>query len=331
MKHGGNMKKKVNLLFVAGLVGSVLICSLVLVFLLTSGKKGNDEKVKRIELAASEDVVNYFNNEEAGVELALGEQTMIEENQEDIVMTQATKQEEEHLPNLISGTESKSIDIKSDIKQIILKSSVDDVIVFHGSNKELEITQTYENLDKKDLFTVAQISDKLEISTIFTEDNLLLPGRSNYRKSILEVKLPEGFKGKIDVLCDVGNITIKDELKLEEASINSGVGDIIVEGIQSLNKAEIQSDVGNIKINGAWKVVESTITTGVGKIEINGIWRVVESTVKANVGNISFRDNVEAEKLSVEVEIGNIVIPSGIKEQKGCSIVTELGEILSYK
>ncbi len=300
------MKKRSNLLFAGIFIGSILICSVVLVLVLNLSKNGNEGKVKKISVEANQDMVE-LSSQDGNTETKTTDTSGEVENQEAIQSQQTEMQSKEPDNGLISGVENKSVELNKGIKKIAINASVDEVTVYQSNRKELEVTQIYNNIDKDDLISVDELSDTLIIATKYTDPNFQLPGNNTNRSSSLTINLPKGFQGKLEVTSDVGSIYIENELKLEELKVSSNVGDIIVKSSQNLNKAELVTDVGNVEVKGEWNVETSRVAT--------------------SVGDITFHKSVKAEEFLIKVELGNISVPSEVKSNPNYSISTELGEI----
>ena len=330
------MKRKSLILFIATFVFGVLACSLVTFLLFNVSMKENEEKVKEIKVSTNEmerddttpeNVIESNLNQESidnsqestdksqestnkGQESTKQNQDYIEDNQENIDnIENETGENDDNI--LISGSIDKSIFLGANIQTITVNSAIDEVLIYQTDNEELEITQTYKNLYKKDLFTVSEETGELVITTTSTGDNLQLPGSNSLtRKSTLEVKLPEGFSGTLEVRCDVGSITIKDQLKVEELNLANDIGDITILKEQNLKKANLHCDIGNITVKDAWNVEDSTFNV--------------------EVGNVSLSKTISGKKLEVLVQIGNVVVPREAKENKEFLIKADLGAVKGY-
>lgn len=114
-------------------------------------------------------------------------------NQEAIQSQQTEVQTKENDNGLVSGVEDKSVVVKKGIKKIVINASVDEVIVYQGDGKKLEVTLIYKNIDKDDLISVNELSEALIISTEYTDANFQLPGNNTNRSSSLKINLPKGF------------------------------------------------------------------------------------------------------------------------------------------
>ncbi len=301
------MKKRPNVMFAGIFVGSVLICSLVLVLVFNLIKNEDEGKVKEVSVAASQGMIELSSNDESKEVEAKDAPGKVDDKAQPQARVQDNDNEKGN--GLISGLEDISAQVNG-VKKITISAAVDEVTVYQGDGEKLEITQIYKNIDKDDLVSVTELGDELMISTSYTDSGFQLPGIYNYnRSSQLKINLPKGYEGKLDVSTDVGNVYIENELQLESAVINCDVGNIIVKSTQKMKKATLSTDVGNV--------------------EIQEEWNVETSSVAANVGNVTLYKAVKADKLFIDVDMGNIIVPEEVRENENYSISTDFGEIMT--
>lgn len=208
----------------------------------------------------------------------------------------------------LSGTHEGVYVVSSSLKKVTVNSEVDEIVIYSGSSKNIEIAQTYENLEEVELYTVVEGEKEFKIVTKSTNRNMGLPGMENVqRRSMLEIKLPVDFKGELDIANGVGSVHIFDKVILSKLTVTCGVGDIRILKTPDCSKVYLESGTGDISVVELWDVSESEFTVG--------------------VGNVKFVEDVTGKNFSVDVGIGDIIVTDKTKSKHKDSLTVGIGKI----
>ena len=153
----------------------------------------------------------------------------------------------------------------------------------------------------------------------------------NHRISKILVYLPKDFEGKINIIGDVGDITISDyQYAMLNAKLN--VGDIYVDGIKEANvilnvgsykqkmvysNFNIRVDTGDVRMKEILLLKESNITVSIGDVKIEKTNDIkIESNVEVGKEDIQKNNEGSDITLKVNVKVGDITILAPQEEEK---------------
>ncbi|ORY33246.1 hypothetical protein BCR33DRAFT_723227, partial [Rhizoclosmatium globosum] len=129
-----------------------------------------------------------------------------------------------------------------------------------------------------------------------------------------------GFKIRVDLQTDVGDITVRSPLNTQNLSIKGDVGNIVFNAPGTASQTfAIKSDVGAITTQ---SITAETvhITSDVGAIKVDQITGLQRVSIKSDVGSITVA-HINTPSLTVKSDVGSIKLPN--------ATVTEIGEIKS--
>ncbi|MFB0917576.1 MAG: DUF4097 family beta strand repeat-containing protein [Clostridiaceae bacterium] len=193
---------------------------------------------------------------------------------------------------------TETIETTPDLKKIIIETSVADLNIKRGntSNFVFDIKGNVLKLNSENLYSID--SKNSEIKLEVAKFNSIRPSISGIN---VEITLPVGFTGKLEVKSTSGSIFIDSDSQYMD--LTSVSGDISVESIATTAIKSVSTS-GNININGYELDVDTKSTSG--DVSITG--EIFKGNIKTTSGDIILRGNVISDKMKITSVSGKVEI-----------------------
>ncbi|MGL5313665.1 MAG: DUF4097 family beta strand repeat-containing protein [Peptostreptococcaceae bacterium] len=188
------------------------------------------------------------------------------------------------------------------VKTIKLETTVDDIIIEEGNEKDIQIIEKSNyKLDENEKLKISNNDDTLEI---VRNDKKIIASKININRR-LEIYLPKDYNGTLLLDNNVGDIKINCDLKLDKLSISQDVGDLKLSSNIECTNFNSKNNVGDTKIENL-VCEEYSIKTSTGDIDINGIAGF--GKIDGKIGNVDCTLNKISGDISITATTGDVDI-----------------------
>ncbi|MFH1880306.1 MAG: DUF4097 family beta strand repeat-containing protein [Bacillota bacterium] len=155
----------------------------------------------------------------------------------------------------------------SDINRIQIKTDSPNVLIIPVAGDQINLTwQTDDYVEYEAKVSNGELTIDYRISANWLESLLLMPMVRN--EYLLEVELPEGFTGSLDVHTASGAVAVENAPALQAVSLTSVSGKIELRDIGSKEGVEIRNTSGSVIVNAVNAAEDIGIRTVSGSVAL---------------------------------------------------------------
>jgi hypothetical protein len=191
----------------------------------------------------------------------------------------------------------------ADISEVKIDLASDDCNVYTAADNSFTVRHYVRDIPESRFVSAKVDGGALKISSGI--GNAFSFGISINRESLVEIYVPEGWRGKLDTDVTSGSVTLEDAFEYTELALHTTSGEILSGYPLKAEEAEIDVTSGSIRLTGGLEAGEYKLKTTSGEIDVDerltGSGRIEVTSGSVNLFGVEI-----AKRLSVDVSSGDV-------------------------